>query len=123
MIQYAALGLSLLLNAIFAIGLYLPDRNSGPKMTCVEATNDGLNKRATQAFIDASEGSFDATHRFLRASDYELRDISREIGMPTFVYVARHYRNTCGLHLPGIDGSIVRVGVDPSRDFQVTGAW
>ncbi|MEM7176670.1 MAG: hypothetical protein AAF503_03100 [Pseudomonadota bacterium] len=123
MIKYVALVLSLLLNAMFAMALYLPDRDSGPRMTCEEASNEELNKLTTRAFINTSKGSFDATHRFLRASDYELRNISRENGMATFVYVARHFRNTCGIHLPGIDGSIVRVRVDPSQDFRVLDAW
>jgi hypothetical protein len=119
MIKYAVLALSLFLNAIFANALYVPDRNSRPKMTCEESRNETLNKLVTRNFAIEREGSFDDTHMFLLASDYEMRNVSQSSGMLTFVYVANHYRNTCGFHLPGIDTSIVRVRVDPVQGLRV----
>ena len=119
MIKYIVLAVSLFLNAVFAFALYVPDRNNGPKMTCEESRNEKLNKLATRNFAIEREGSFDDTHRFLLASDYKMRNVSQSSGMLTFVYVASHYRNTCGFHLPGIDTSIVRVRVDPVQGFRV----
>ncbi|MFN3972312.1 MAG: hypothetical protein ACK4L4_13230 [Gemmobacter sp.] len=121
MLKHAALVLSLLLNAVLIVWFVIPPKPSGIRMTCEEARSDVLNKRATAGFALKNNGSLAATHDFLRASDYELRNIASMNGQVTFVYVAVTYPQTCGFHFPGIDGSVVPVQADLSVFPSVNG--
>lgn len=90
------------------------------RMTCAEATSETLNKQATARFVASQGGSLGAVHDFLRASDYELRNISTASGTLTFVYTARHYVQTCGWGVAGlIEGTIIRVHTDLAAEPQV----
>ncbi len=117
MLKNGALALSLLLNgALIFWFAALPARPSGIRMTCEQARSDVLNKQATIDFALQNNGSLAATHSFLWASDYRLRNVANTNGQVIFVYIATTYPQTCGFHLPGIYGSIVRVRTDvPAR--------
>ncbi|MEM6676986.1 MAG: hypothetical protein AAF675_03845 [Pseudomonadota bacterium] len=116
------LGLSLALNAALALPYLLADRASGgPRMSCAEATNEVANKAATRRFAAANGDDLAATHAFLRASDYRLRNLHQDGDQTVFVYIARHYPQTCGHNLPGIDGSIVRLRTDMAEAPRVVG--
>jgi len=114
MLKHAALALSLFLNGVLILWFVIPPKPSGIRMTCEEARSEVLNKQATVSFALQNNGSLAATHDFLRASDFGLRNIANIDGQVYFVYVAKSYPQTCGFHLPAIDGSIVRVRTDLS---------
>lgn len=112
MIKNIVLALSLLINGLVFRAIYYPPTNSGERMTCDEARSSGANATATAAFAERNSRSLIKTHQFLKNSDYDLRNIGEVDGQLTFVYTANFYPSTCGVHLPGIDGSIVRVRTD-----------
>ncbi|CAN7652927.1 hypothetical protein [Rhizobium sp. LjRoot254] len=112
MLRNVVLALSLLMNGVVGYAYYFPAIGTGPKMSCDEARSDAENKAATEAFARENGGSLAKTHEFLKNSDYKLRNIGDAGDGLTFVYVATHYSSTCGFHLPGIDGSIVRILTD-----------
>ena len=89
-------------------------------MSCAEAVNEHRNKQATLEYARSQENSLVETHRFLRASDYTLRNIaSYPNGEIVFVYTAKRYPKTCKFPLPTIDGTIVRVVTDMSTEPKV----
>ncbi len=111
---------SLLLNALAAYSIFSSPTSDGPKMSCEQARDEGLNKEVTQAFAKGNNNSFAKTHRYLRNSDYSIRNIwTSAEGAVTFVYTAHSYPKTCGLHFPSINGSIVRVLTNVSADPQI----
>jgi hypothetical protein len=116
MLRNVVLALSLLINGVVGYVYYFPATGTGPKMSCDEARNDAANKAATETFARENGGSLAKTHEFLTSSDYKLRNIDNDGGGLTFVYIATSYSSTCGLHLPGIDGSIVRVLTDSQAE-------
>jgi hypothetical protein len=113
------LALSLLLNAFVLYVLFNPPPISGPKMSCDQATNETLNKQVTSEFSATHDGSLAETHAYLRASDYNLRNIHFSDGSATFVYTASYYPSSCGWYLTGIDGTIVRLKTDLSADPKI----
>ena len=121
MIKNIALGLSLLANLVVAYFVFGPRTTSPVKMTCAEARSEDLSKSATSAFAQAHAYSLFKTHEFLRNSDYELRNIAILDGMTSFIYTANFYPSTCGIHLPGVDGGIVRVRTNLQVEPLVTG--
>jgi hypothetical protein len=112
MFKNIALAVSLLLNGIVAYWAFFPTQSNAARMTCAEASSETLNKQATLKFSIENSGSLAATHDFLRASDYGLRNIASVNGQLTFVYTAKSYPQSCGFHLPGLDGNIVRIRTD-----------
>lgn len=121
MLKHVALALSLLLNCVLIFLFVVPSKPDGMRMTCKQAQSEVLNKQATVDFALKNNGSFVATHDFLQASDYRLRNIANIDDKVTFIYVAKSYPQTCGFHLPVIDGTIVRVQTDSSVLPSVTG--
>ncbi len=92
------------------------------RMTCAEARSEVLNKEATARFVASQGGSLGAVHDFLKASDYELRNIGAHPGHGTltFVYTARHYVRTCDWGRVGlIDGTIICLHTDLTAEPQV----
>jgi hypothetical protein len=120
MLKNALLALSLLINGAVAYLYYFPKVDSGPRMSCEQARRDAENKLATDAFARANGGSFAKTHAFLVNSGYGLRNVDDEGGSLTFVYVATSYSASCGIHLPGFGGGIVRVGTDAKAGSLIT---
>lgn len=120
MLKNLLLACSLLLNGIIAYSLFTPARTNAAKMTCEEARSEILNKQATLKFSSENNRSLVRTHEYLWASDYTLRNIGFSDGQATFVYTAEWYPKTCGFHLPGIDGSIVRVLTNIEADLSIT---
>lgn len=116
-----ALVLSLIVNALAAAIFFNPVRLPGPKMTCFEARSEIHNKQAARDFL-ALGNDFWKLQAFLRASDYQLRNINFEGGV-TFVYTATRYPSACGWHLPGVDGTIIRVQTDLTTEPKVTGVY
>ncbi|EBA11444.1 hypothetical protein RCCS2_02258 [Roseobacter sp. CCS2] len=88
-------------------------------MTCEEARSEILNKQATIDFASNKNGSIIMLHDFLDASDYTLRSMTSSDEQITLVYVANTYPKTCGIHLPGFDGNIIRVQTDISGTSRV----
>jgi hypothetical protein len=119
MLKNIILAVSLAINA-FALFVFLnPVSYPSPKMSCEQARSELLNKQATWTFARENDGSFFKTHQFLRASDYKLRNIAMADGSTVFVYTADTYPSTCGWHMPGIDGSIVRVKTDLTAEPRI----
>ena len=109
-----------MLNGVIAYNFFTPRQSNAVKMTCDEAHSEILNKQATFKFSSENNGSLALTHDFLRASDYSLRNIGISDDQVTFVYTATSHPSTCGHHLPGIDGSIVRVHTNMKADLSIT---
>jgi hypothetical protein len=109
MLKNFLLALSLLINGIVAYGLWFQPTSSGERMTCDEARSDAKNKTATAAFAQRNGESLAKTHQFLTNSDYLLRNIDDQQDTLTLIYVADFFPSTCGIHMPGFDGGIVRV--------------
>jgi hypothetical protein len=117
---------SLIANCLFAYIMFQPVNaaTNAVRMTCSQARSDVENKRAVIEFADRNGSSFSKTHEFLRNSDYELRNISIDDGRVVFVYTSSIlYTSTCGIHLPGTDGGIVRVGTDLAADPAIRSVW
>jgi hypothetical protein len=115
LIKNLLLAFSIVGNAVAVYVFLNPETLPGPRMTCEEARSDHLNKQATATFASDNDMSLSKVHAFLRASGYQLRNIDAG----TYVYTTRDYRSACGISLPGIDGSILRVRTDVSADSAV----
>jgi hypothetical protein len=118
MLRNLLLLLSLSVNAAIAYVFYHPT-TTGARMTCEQARSDIENKRATEAFAAANNRSVSLTHAFLSNSGFQLRNIDDAGGNLTCIYVVTSYSATCGLHLPGADGGIVRVRTSSSAALSV----
>lgn len=126
MFKNAVLALSILLNCIIAYLVFAP--SIGPaganKMSCAEARNDIASKEAISAYGKTHGGSLAKVHEFLTNSDYQLRNIDESNGTLSFVYTSSaFYPSACGLHLPGLDGGIVRVDTDIDGTLGVRQVW
>lgn len=132
MFKNIVLVVSLLINAAIAYVIFSPPTSSEPKMSCKEARNERLNKAATLAFTHENNNSFEKTHEFLRNSGYSIRNVGMTTdgyslrnlgtaseGVVSFIYTAHGYRKTCGIHLPGFDGTIVRVHTNIQFEPQI----
>jgi hypothetical protein len=117
------LAVSLAVNALALYIVFNPGVIPGPKMTCKQSTSEDANKRATSAFSKETGGSFIKVHEYLRASDYQLRNIAVADGSVTFAYTANTYPSTCGWLMPGIDTTIVRVRTDLAVEPKVTAVY
>ena len=121
MLKNSVLVASLLLNGIAGYWLLLPTKSNAVRMSCAEATSETLNKKATLKYARENNNSLSKTQDFLRASDYKLRNITIKNGQVGFVYTAKSYPQSCGLRIPGIDGSIVRIKTDLTAIPTITG--
>ena len=122
MIKTIVLFASLILNGLFTYDVFLPanDATTVDRMTCEQARSDDQNKIAVDAYAEGSGFSLSKVHEYLSVSDYALRNIAVKEGKVTFVYTSSvFYPSACGIHLPGIDGGIVRVETDISSDPKV----
>jgi hypothetical protein len=122
MLKNSLLVLSLLINSLALYAAYLfyfPPATRMAKMTCQEARSESDSKIAIEIFARKNGGSFAKTHEFLWYSGFYLRNIVDRGDTTIFVYVATSYSSACGLHLPGIDGTIVRVETDISASPSV----
>ena len=118
----ASLGTNALLGFFFLVSG--PENAAGEKMTCDQSRSETGSKQATAAYAALHDASFEATHQFLRASGFALRNLHSESDGTTFVYIARSYGRTCGrMHWPGFDGSIVRVKTDIRTAPRITDVW
>jgi hypothetical protein len=90
------------------------------RMTCEQARSEIENKRAVSAYAEANSFSLLKVHAFLRNSDYRLRNISAHAGKVLFIYTSSaFYPSSCGVHVPGVDGGIVRIETDIAADPKV----
>jgi hypothetical protein len=89
-------------------------------MTCEQATSEIENKLAVSAYAEANSFSLLKVHAFLRNSDYRLRNIAVNAGKVVFIYTSSaFYPSSCGVHMPGVDGGIVRLETDIAADPKV----
>jgi hypothetical protein len=126
MLKNSLLLVSLLINSLalyVAYVFYFPPTTYAEKMTCREARSEPDSKTATEAFAKRNVGSFAKTHEFLRNSGFYLRNIADGDDTIIFVYIATSYSSACGPHLPGVDGTIVRVETDISAKPSVKAVY
>ncbi|SIQ58007.1 hypothetical protein SAMN05880561_103612 [Rhizobium sp. RU33A] len=126
MFKNAVLTLSILMNCAIAYLVIAP--SIGPagadKMSCAEARNEIASKEAISAYGKTHGGSLAKVHEFLTNSDYQLRNIDVSNGTVSFVYTSSaFYPSACSLHLPGLDGGIVRVDTDIDGTPSVRQVW
>jgi hypothetical protein len=126
MFKNAVLALSILLNCVFAYGLFAFSigSTSADKMSCAEARSQTASKEAVIAYAVKHGGSLVKVHDLLTNSDYRLRNIDVSNGTVSFVYTSSaFYPSACGLHLPGLDGGLVRVNTDIDGNPSVRQVW
>ncbi|MFN7091546.1 MAG: hypothetical protein ACK4P4_13410 [Allorhizobium sp.] len=112
MFKNAVLALSILLNCVIAYVVFaFPiGSTSEDKISCADARNEIGSKEAVMAYAEKQGGSLAKVHGLLTNSDYQLTNIDISNGTVSFVYTSSaFYPSACGLHLPGLDGGIVRV--------------
>jgi hypothetical protein len=125
-VRNVVLAMSVLANCALAYILFQPVNAAtvSDRLTCEQARNDSENKKAVSEYAEGHSWSFSKTHEFLRNSDYELRNVSARDGKLTFVYASSaFYPSTCGIHVPGIDGGIVRIDTEVVVDPRVRSVW
>ena len=125
MFRNVILAISLLINCLLVYIMFLPASTARnvDRMTCQQARSEIDNKRAVSAYADSHGSSLSKVHNFLVNSDYALRNVAVQGGNVTFVYTASFYPSTCGLHLPGVDVSIVRVETEIATDPRIQRVW
>lgn len=126
MVRNVVLAMSVLANCLLAYIMFQPVHTSthSDRMTCAQARSDTDNKKAVSDYVKGHSWSFSKAHDFLRNSDYELTNLSAVDGKLTFVYVSSaFYPSTCGIHVPGIDGGIVRIDTEVVVDPRVRLVW
>ncbi len=126
MFKNVILAVSLLANCLLAYIIFKPVRaaTSSDRMTCEQARSDTDNKRAVSKYADDHSASFSKVHEFLRNSDYELKNVAVGDGKVAFVYTSSaFYPSTCGIHVPGIDGGIVRIETEIATDPKIRLVW
>lgn len=126
MVWKVVLALSVLANCVLAYIMFQPAAAAtvSDRMTCAQARSDIENKKAVSEYVEGHSGSFPKAHEFLRNSDYELRTLSDRDGKLTFVYASTaFYPSTCGIHVPGIDGGIVRIDTDVDAAPKIRSVW
>ncbi|OJF98174.1 hypothetical protein AX761_12485 [Rhizobium sp. 58] len=120
------MAVSFLANCLLAYIMFQPvsAATGSDRMTCEQARSDADNKRAVSEYADRHNASFSKVHEFLRNSDYELRNVAVLDGKVAFVYTSSaFYPSTCGIHVPGIDGGIVRVETEVATDPRIRLVW
>jgi hypothetical protein len=113
---------SLLANCLLVYIILQPMRavTHSDRMTCEQARSEIENKKAVDAYAEANSSSLNMVHSFLTNSDYQLRNIDVSEGKITFVYTSSaFYPSSCGVHVPGFDGGIVRLETDIVDDPKV----
>lgn len=126
MFRNAILAASLLANFLLVYIMFQPagGTTNSTRMTCEQARSGIGSKKAVSEYADRNGLSFSKVHLFLTDSDYELRNITVQDGTVTFVYTsAAFYPSTCGIHLPGIDGGILRIATEITADPKVLSVW
>jgi hypothetical protein len=113
---------SLLANCLLVYIISQPMRavTDSNRMTCEQARSEIDNKKAVGAYAEANSSSLSKVHSFLTNSDYRLRNIAVSEGKMVFVYTSSAlYPSSCGVHVPGFDGGIVRLDTDIAADPKV----
>lgn len=124
MFKKVILAVSLLANCLTAYVIFQPASAAtiSDRMTCDQARSEVENKKAVSAYSKGRDLA--KVHGFLRNSDYALRNVSIRDGKVAFVYTSQaFYPSSCGLHLPGIDGGIVRIETDIAAAPHVVSVW
>lgn len=126
MLRNVVLAMSVLANCLLVYMAFQPVNPAtfSDRMTCAQARSETENKKAVSDYVEGHGWSFSKAHEFLRNSDYELSNVSASDGKLTFVYVSSaFYPSTCGIHVPGIDGGIVRIDTEVVVDPRVRLVW
>jgi hypothetical protein len=126
LVQNIVLAISLIANCLVTYIVFQPVNaaTGSDRMTCRQARSDIENKRAVSAYADSHSASLTKVHEFLRNSDYELRNVSFRDNSVAFVYTSSaFYPSACGIHVPGIDGGIVRIETDIITDPKIRLVW